>query len=163
MPISVERLTLATEILHHAAEDNHLVHGHTLPALMLIPTDGAPHLCVLPQGLPQDDHLRDLVRHVGATAIALTGEVWVSEPGIRPETLLRMPLDDLARPEDDPQRQEAILTTGVGITPNGPTTVLNISMIEPDASGSSVLRPVSQAGTGLRTDGTAAYLTSLLI
>ena len=98
MPISVERLTLATEALHRAAEGNHRVHGYAQPAMLLIPADGAPHLLVMPQGCPQDDHLRALVRRTRATAIALTGEVWMSEPGIRPETLLHMPMDDLARP-----------------------------------------------------------------
>jgi hypothetical protein len=130
---------------------------------MLIPAAGTPHLLVIPEGLPPGDHLRTLVRDARATAIALTGEAWLSTPGIRPETLLHIPLDDLARPADDPQRKEAILTTGVGITPDGPTTVLKISMIERGPFGASVLQPVALAETGPRTDGTATYLASLLI
>jgi hypothetical protein len=164
MSISAERLTLATEGLHRAAESTHRAFGYAAPALLLIPADGAPTLAVIPEGLPGDDQLRAFVQRAGATAIALTGEAWVSTPGIRPATLRGMPLDDLPRPKDDPQRRDAIVTLGVGNTPNGPTTVLNISMIESGAgTHGTTLRTVSQAEADLRTDDTAAFLASLLL
>lgn len=161
MTISRERLYQAVCELHARAEDLHRQEGVAQMMVLLIPVIGPGTLYILPEGMPPAQVLAALVRQASAVGIALSGEVWESAPGINGPTLLGMPFADMPQPSTDPNRREALLTTAVGLGPNGSHKLLRHTRIERLPDG-TILNPAVDLKTKIRTDGVAALLTLAL-
>lgn len=162
MPITREQLARAAENLHSAAEGNHRLNGQADPAMVFLAADGTGELRVWPGGPPPAPVLAAIARRIGAEAIALTCEAWISLPGLSPEAMATLSFDDLPRPADDPSALEVIVTHAVAIGPDGPIALIRTTLINRSVFGTT-LSPPTDGHTGNRTDGTTAFLTSLLI
>jgi hypothetical protein len=113
MPITREQLARAAENLHSAAEGNHRLNGLAAPAMVFPAADGTGELMVMPDGPPPGPVLAAIARRIGAVGIAWTCEVWISHPGLTPETMASLPFVDMPLPVDDPNAVEAIPTAAI--------------------------------------------------
>jgi hypothetical protein len=163
MTISIGRLYLTACRIHAAAEHHHRRDGYAAPVLLFLPTDGPGTLAALTDGIPQPQPLEAMARAARAVAILTTGEVWISAPGLPAEVMAAMPAADLPRPSQDPNRTEAIVTTAVGIGPDGtPLHLTRTSRIWRTSCGSMIQRAVDGV-PGVRLDHAADAFAAALI
>jgi hypothetical protein len=159
--ISRERLHQAACALHDDAEQTHRADGVATMAALFVPPEGPAVFCHFPEGLPPAEVLAAIVRDTGAAGIAVTGEVWESEPGIPGTILVDMAFDDMLLPANDPSATEAIVTTAAGLGTDGPIKLLRRTRI--DRTGhSTVLHEAVDLNTAIRDDGLAALLALAL-
>ena len=161
MTISRERLHQATCALHAAAEQAHRTDGVATMAALFVPPEGPAHFYYFPEGLPAAEVLAAIVRDSGAAGIAVTGEVWESEPGIPGTILVDMAFDDMPLPANDPNVTEAIFTTAAGLGDDGPIKLLRRTRINRTGNGPELHEAVDLK-TGIRDDGLAALLALAL-
>lgn len=161
MTISRDRLYQATCVLHAAAEDAHRTDGIAAMAALFVPPEGPAQFYFFPEGLPPAEVLAALVRDVGAAGIAVTGEVWESEPGIPGTILVDMAFDDMPLPANDPNATEAIVTTAAGVGADGPIKLLRRTRIDRTGHGRALHEAVDLTTT-IRDDGLAALLALAL-
>jgi hypothetical protein len=159
--VSRERLHQAACALHDAAEQAHRTDGVAMMAALFVPPEGPAVFCHFPEGLPPAEVLAAIVRDTGAAGIAVTGEVWESEPGIPGTILVDMAFDDMPLPANDPNATEAIVTTAAGLGPDGPIKLLRRTRIDRTGHGTT-LHAAVDLNTAIRDDGLAALLTLAL-
>ena len=159
--VSRERLYRATCAMHDAAEQAHRTEGVATMAALFVPPQGPAVFCHFPEGLPPAEVLAAIVRDTGAAGIAVTGEVWESEPGIPGTVLIDMAFDDMPRPANDPNATEAIVTTAAGLGADGPIKLLRRTRIDRAGHGTALHMAVD-LNTAIRDDGLAALLTLAL-
>ncbi|HTJ72628.1 MAG TPA: hypothetical protein VL551_34135 [Actinospica sp.] len=148
--------------VHAAAENNHLLNGYAAPLLVAIPAAGPNSLILLPQGLAPQPVLEQIARETGAVALVFTSEAWVSLPGLSPEAIGALPFEDLPRPERDPNRIEAIITTAVGLGPDRlPTVLTRRSRIQRTETGTSI-GPAVDGAFGIYRDRADEVLAGAL-
>lgn len=119
MPITAEQLQGLATGFHTEAENHLRANGKVIPALRFIPDTGAARLVAMPNGVIDHAQTAAIARTDRPSAILLTGESWLGTTTIAAEKAAKLPLDDLPRPSEQPDRQEVILTRGVGRGPDG--------------------------------------------
>jgi hypothetical protein len=160
MTISIGELYLTTCRIHAAAERHHRRDGYAAPVLLFLPDDGPATLAAVNDGIPQPHLLEAMAR---AVAILTTGEVWVSVPGLPAEVMAAIPAEHLPRPSQDPNRTEAIITTAVGIGPDGtPIHLTRTSRIWRTSHG-SMIQTAFDGAPGIRLDRASDALAAALI
>jgi hypothetical protein len=160
--ISKDLLHRAACRVHAAAENNHLLSGYAAPLLVAIPASGPETLILLPQGLAPQPVLEQIARETRAVAFVFTSEAWVSLPGLSPEAIAALPLEDLPDPERDPNRIEAIITTAVGLGPDrSPLLLTRRSRIQRSETGTS-LGPAVDGAFGTYRDRADTVLAAAL-
>lgn len=163
MTITIGQLYLATCRIHAAAEHHHRRDGYAAPILLFLPADGPATLAAMTDGIPQPHLLEAMARASRAVAILTTGEVWVSVPALPAEVMASIPLEHLPRPSQDPNRTEAIITTAVGIGPDGsPIHLTRTSRIWRTSHG-SMIQTAFDGAPGIRLDRAAEALAAALI
>lgn len=119
MPITAEQLDGLTAGLHAEAEKHFRADGRVTPALWFVPDAGTARLVAMPEGAIDRDQTAAIARTDRPSAILLTGEHWLGSLTIPASTAARLPLDDIPRPSEQPDRREVIVTRGVGRDPDG--------------------------------------------
>lgn len=164
MPITAEQLEGVTNGLHAEAEKHFRANEAVVPALWFISgsDSGTARLVVMPSGVIDREQTADIARTDRPAAILLTGEFWLGSATIPVEATKKLPLDDIPRPSQQPDRREVISTFGVGRAPDGGLLhVMRTTLILRTVFGTQ-LTPFDLGPEAEREDDYAAFLASLL-
>ena len=162
MPITAEQLEAFTAGLHAEAEKHFRANGTVVSALWFIPNAGAARLVAMPNGVIDREQTAAIARTDRPSAILLTGESWLGSVTIAAKTAAGMPLADIPRPSEQPDRCEVISTRGVGRAHDGRLLhTARTTLILRNAFGTQ-LEPFDFAPDVERGDDYAAFLASLL-
>lgn len=161
MPIDAEQLEGLTSGLHAEAEKHFQANGTVVPALWFI-SDGTARLVAMPQGVIDREQTAEIARTDRPSAIVLTGESWLGSVTVPASAAVRLPMDDLPRPSEQPDRREVIATRGVGRGPDGGLIhAMRTTLILRSVFGTQ-LSPFDLEPDADREDDYAAFLAGLL-
>lgn len=149
--------------LHTQAKRIFRRDGRVPPALLLVSdADGTSRLIDMPDGMIDQERIANHARAVQPAAILYSAEVWVGSSTLPVEKAARLPLDDVPRPSEQPERTEAIVTRAVARTPDGRLVhAVRAHLIVRKEVGVQ-LKPFDAFPDGDRTDGLSALLATLL-
>lgn len=162
MPITVEQLDGLAAGFHAEAEKHFRANGKVVPALWFIPDAGVARLVAMPNGVIDRDQTAEIARTDRPSAILLTGESWMGSVTVPASTAARLPLDDIPRPSEQPERREVIVTRGVGRDIGGGLLhAMRATLILRSVFGAQLL-PFDLEPDAERDDDFAAFLAGLL-
>ena len=162
MPITAEQLEGIATGFHGIAEKHFAANGRVVPALWFIPDGGTARLVEMPEGVIDREQTAQIARTDRPSAILLTGESWLGSVTIPVEAAKKLPIDDIPRPSQQPERREVISTFGVGRAPEGALLhVARTTLILRTVFGAQLL-PFDFDPDAEREDDYAAFLASLL-
>jgi hypothetical protein len=119
MPITADALETALATFSAAAEKIFHAEGQVTPVAWLIPDAGVPMLVVKPDDVTGAGWIEEPARMLQPAAIVWCGEYWIGAASLPDQTAARLPREDLPRPSELPDRQEAIIIRGVGRAADG--------------------------------------------
>jgi hypothetical protein len=158
MPITADALETALGAFSAAAEKMFHIEGHVAPAAWLIPDAGGPILVVKPEYATDVDWIEEPARILQPAAIIWCGEYWIGAASIPDQTAARLAREDLPRPSELPDRQEAIIVRGVGRAADGDLIrAARASLIVRTASGAH-LEPLDALPDEGRSEDFSAFL-----
>jgi len=161
VPITAEQLAGLTAGLHAEAEKQFRANGKVVPALWFI-SDGTARLVAMPQGVIDRAQTAEIARTDRPSAIVLTGEFWLGSVTIPATTAAGMPLADIPRPSEQPDRREAIATRGIGRGPDGGLLHTTRTTLILRSVFGTQLEPFEIPPDADRDDDYGAFLASLL-
>ncbi|ACU72920.1 hypothetical protein Caci_4055 [Catenulispora acidiphila DSM 44928] len=162
MPITAEQLEGIATGFHGIAEQHFTANGRVVPALWFIPDAGTARLVEMPQGVIDREQTAQIARTDRPSAILLAGESWMGSVTIPVEAAKKLPIDDIPRPSQQPDRREVISTFGVGRAHDGSSLhVMRATLILRTVFGTQLV-PFDLNPDAEREDDYAAFLASLL-
>lgn len=164
MPITNAQLESILNGLHTEAKRNFRRDGRVPPALLLISDDEAvgSRLIAMPDGMIDEGRIAEHARAVQPAAILYSAEVWLGSSTLPVAKVARLPLDDIPRPSEQPERAEAIVTRAVARTPDGRLVHAVRSHLIVRKDVGVQLKPFDTLPDEHRTDGLSAFLATLV-
>ncbi|MFD0635530.1 hypothetical protein ACFQ9X_32240 [Catenulispora yoronensis] len=116
----------------------------------------------MPNGVVDREQTAQIARTEQPAAILLAGESWLGSVTIPAEAAKQLPLGDIPRPSEQPERREVISTFGVGRRPDGGLLhVARATLVLRTVFGAQLV-PFGLDPDAEREDDYAASLASLL-
>jgi hypothetical protein len=117
----------------------------------------------MPDGMIDEARIAEHARAVQPAAILYSAEVWLGFSTLPAAKAARLPLDDIPRPSEQPERTEAIVTHAVGRTPGGRLVHAVRSHLIVRKDIGVQLKPLDVLPDEHRADGLGAFLATLLL